>query len=317
MIHHSKVVALAGGVGGAKFADGLAAHLAPDSLTILVNTGDDFTHFGLNICPDLDTVCYTLAGLANPETGWGRAGETWAAFDSIANLGGPSWFRLGDRDLATHLERTRCLSIGEPLSSITRRFCQAWGIEHKVLPATDQPVPTLVHTQDGVLGFQEYFVQRQCKPVVTAFEFQNAASARPAPGVLDALAASDLVVICPSNPWVSIDPILAIPGIREMLQQKPVVAISPIIGGKTVKGPAAKMYAELGYTPSAFAVARHYGSLLSGYVMDSQDVDLLPEFLAMNLPVLVTNTLMQTPDDRVSLAGKVLAHFQPNPEKTQ
>ena len=216
MSQHSgiKIVALAGGVGGAKLADGLAGCLPPETLTVVVNSGDDFEHLGLTICPDLDTVCYTLAGIANPETGWGRADETFNALQSLAALGGADWFRLGDRDLGTHLERTRRLRAGEPLSQVTRHFCRSWNISCTVLPASDDPVPTQVITQEGEMPFQEYFVHRRCQPQVSGFRFAGVDAARPAPGVLEALHAADLVVLCPSNPWVSIDPILAMPGIQ-------------------------------------------------------------------------------------------------------
>ena len=303
-----KVVALAGGVGGAKLADGLARCLAPHELTIIVNSGDDFEHLGLTICPDLDTVCYTLAGLANPETGWGRAEETWGALQTVTELGGPAWFHLGDRDIGLHLERTRRLHLGESLSQVTQRVCQAWGITPRVLPMSDDAVPTWVYTRDeGELPFQEYFVQRQCQPQVTGFRFQNAALSRPAPGVLEAIDQAELVLICPSNPWVSIGPILAVPGIQPALTHQRVVAVSPIIGGQVVKGPAAKMYRELGIQPSALAVASQYGSMLTGFVLDEQDQSLVESITALHIQPLVTNTLMKSPADRKRLAGEVLA----------
>jgi len=296
-----KITALAGGVGGAKLAHGLAQILPPEDLTVIVNTGDDFEHLSLYICPDLDTVCYTLAGLANMETGWGRAGETWKTIENIERLGGPGWFRLGDQDFGTHLERTRRLKEGQSLTKITNDFCQAWGIQHTVLPMTDSPVRTMVDSDEGELAFQEYFVHRRCEPKVKGFRFDGVEFARPAEGVNDALVSADAIIICPSNPWVSIDPILrVIPKIN-----KPVVAVSPIIGGKTVKGPAAKMYAELGIEPSALAVARHYGNLLSGYVLDDIDAELSDKIETMTL---VTNTLMNNLTDRARLATDVL-HF--------
>jgi len=300
------VVALAGGVGGAKLADGLARCLPAQSLTIVVNTGDDFEHLGLRICPDLDTVCYTLAGLANPETGWGRKDETWTVLESLRELGGPDWFRLGDRDLGTHLERTRRLKEGQPLSQITRDFCRAWGLNLTVLPVSDDELATRVYTNDGELPFQEYFVRRQCRPQVKGFRFQGASEARPAPGVVESIRGADLVVICPSNPWVSIDPIFAVPGVEAAVRARPVVAVSPIIGGQTVKGPAAKMYAELGVQPSAVAVARHYRSLLSGFVLDQIDADQAPEVERLGVSPLVTDILMKKPGDRQRLAGEVL-----------
>jgi len=306
-----KVLALAGGVGGAKLAAGLAQTLPPADLIVVVNTGDDFQHFGLRISPDLDTVCYTLAGLANPDTGWGRAGESWTVMEAVSLLGGPSWFQLGDRDLGTHLERTRRLQEGQPLSQITRHFCQAWGVLPTVLPMSDDPVATMVHTAQGVLPFQEYFVHLRCEPQVTGFHFEGLHQARPAPGVLEAIQQADLVVICPSNPWVSIAPIVELPGIKPALQGLPVVAISPIIAGQAVKGPAAKMYRELGIQPSAAAVAAHYGSqidggLLSGFVIDTQDAAQAQLIASAGLAVLVTETLMLDAAGRRRLAGKVL-----------
>jgi LPPG:FO 2-phospho-L-lactate transferase len=299
-----KIVALAGGVGGAKMAHGLAEHLSPGELTVIVNTGDDFEHLGLSISPDLDTVCYTLAGLANFETGWGRANETWNTITNVEKLGGPNWFRLGDQDMATHLERTRRLKEGQRLSQITREFSQAWGIKHTILPMSDSPVRTIVDTDEGELAFQEYFVRRRCEPRVKGFRFDGIDSAAPAPGVLEAIEKADAVIFCPSNPWVSIDPILKV--VKEI--KKPVVAISPIIGGKTVKGPAAKMYAELGIEPSALAVAEHYRHLLSGYVLDNMDVELEEKVNRLHIKAFVTDTLMNHLTDRARLANDVL-HF--------
>ncbi len=301
-----KVVALAGGVGGAKLVDGLAQVLPPGDLTVIVNTGDDFEHLGLYVAPDLDTVCYTLAGLANPETGWGRADETWQAITNIELLGGPSWFRLGDRDLATHLERTRLLKEGRPLSDVTRRFCAAWNVEPCVLPMSDQLVRTIVRSDQGDLAFQEYFVHRRCEPSVKGFEFRGAEAALAAPGAIEALEAADVVVICPSNPWVSIAPVLSIPGVREVVQRRVTVAISPIIGGAAVRGPAAKMYAEMGIRPSALAVADHYRGLAKGFVLDEVDSELQVDIARYNMRVLTTHTLMKTSQDRRRLAGDVL-----------
>jgi LPPG:FO 2-phospho-L-lactate transferase len=297
-----KIVALAGGVGGAKFVDGLAQLLAPEDLTVIVNTGDDFEHYGLYICPDLDTVCYTLAGLANPETGWGRIQESWKVIENAAKLGGPDWFRLGDQDLGTHLERTRRLKAGQTLSQITQDFCRAWGISQTILPMSDQPVRTIVETEDGDLAFQEYFVHRHCAPRVRGFRFEGAGKAKLAPGARAALQSADAVILCPSNPWVSLDPILQL--ISQI--EPPVFAVSPIIGGQTVKGPAAKMFRELGIEPSALAVARHYCDLLSGFVLDTIDERLQGEIRSLNMRVLVTNTLMKSHDDRKKLAAVVL-----------
>jgi LPPG:FO 2-phospho-L-lactate transferase len=297
-----KIVALAGGVGGAKLAHGLAQNLPSEDLTIIVNTGDDFEHYGLYISPDLDTVCYTLAGLANPDAGWGRANETWNMIQNATKLGGPSWFNLGDQDLGTHLERTRRLKEGQCLSAITRDFCKAWRVQHTILPMTDQQVRTIVLTDEGELAFQEYFVHRRCEPRVKGFRFDGADSAETAPGAREALEAADAVIICPSNPWVSIDPILHIlPKIN-----KPVFAVSPIIGGQTVKGPAAKMYRELGIEPSASAVAKHYQELATGFVFDVVDQQLEGEIMGPNMKTLVTNTLMKSHEDRSRLAQEIL-----------
>lgn len=302
-----KVVAFAGGVGGAKLVDGLARSLPPEDLGIIVNTGDDFMHWGLKISPDIDTVCYTLAGIANPETGWGRAGETWEVFENITQLGGADWFHLGDKDLATHVERSNRLRIGQPLSIITRNFCRAWGIKSTVLPMTDSSVATMVDTMDcGVLAFQEYFVHQSCLPVVKGFRFEGIDQASPAPGVLEIISASDLIVFCPSNPWVSLDPILAVPGIRAAIMQKKILAVSPIIGGQTIKGPAAKMFAELGIQPSPLAVANHYKDLISHFVLDRIDADMEQAIQLIGVKTLVTNTLMKTGDDRFQLAKDVL-----------
>jgi LPPG:FO 2-phospho-L-lactate transferase len=301
-----RVAALAGGVGGAKLADGLARVLTPGDLTVIVNTGDDFTHFGLKICPDLDTVCYTLAGIANRETGWGRTDESFHALESITRLGGPDWFHLGDRDLGLHLERTRRLSAGDRLSQITSDFCQAWGVRTKVLPMSDDPVVTRVYTEEGELGFQEYFVYYRCQPVVKGFRFLGCDEARPAPGVLEAIDAAEVVIFCPSNPWVSIDPILSVPGVRQAIQSKPVIAVSPIISGQTVKGPAAKMFAELGIEPSALAVCQHYPELLTGFVIDEEDRKLAQNVEWVGVKVFVTHTIMRTDEERQSLGEKVL-----------
>ena len=303
-IVHRRIVALAGGVGGAKLAHGLAQILAPEDLTIIVNTGDDFEHLGMYICPDLDTVCYTLGGLANPETGWGRINETWNTISNIEKLGGPNWFRLGDQDIATHLERTRRMKEGQSLSQITKDFCAAWGIKHTVLPMTDSPVRTMVDTDEGELAFQEYFVHRHCEPRVKGFRFDGVSSAEPAPGAREAIDSAEAIVICPSNPWVSVDPILRV--IQKI--NKPVIAVSPIIGGKTVKGPAAKMYLELGIEPSALAVSAHYRNILAGFVLDSVDLEIESNIKQLGIRTLVTDTLMNNLTDRTRLAQDVL-HF--------
>jgi len=320
-----KIVAFAGGVGGAKLAHGLSQILAPEDLTVIVNTGDDFEHIGLYISPDLDTVCYTLAGLANPETGWGRADETWNAIANIEKLGGPNWFHLGDQDFATHIERTRRMKAGQTLSQITNDFCKAWGIQHTVIPMSDNPVRTIVETDEGDLAFQEYFVHRRCEPRVKGFRFDGIESAEPAPRILNAIREADAIVICPSNPWVSINPILktlsaplVLSGHSPQIQriwgemeggaEKIIVAVSPIIGGQTVKGPAAKMYRELGIEPSALAVAKHYQNLVTGFVLDEVDAKLEADIQGLNMQTLITKTLMENSDNRRRLAEAVL-HF--------
>ena len=302
-----RVVALAGGVGGAKLATGLQQILPSGALTVIVNTGDDFEHWGLTVCPDLDTVMYNLAGVQNPETGWGRSGESWDVFDKVAQLGGPDWFRIGDKDLATHLERTRRLDSGEPLSEIVRNFCSSWEIQPTIIPMTDQVVSTIVNTLEmGELSFQEYFVHQHCEPTVKGFRFSGIEVARPVKRALESIAEATAIILCPSNPWVSIDPILEIPGIRHAIKNKKVIAISPIIDGKTVKGPAAKMFTELGIEPSSFAVAKHYQGTISGFILDSQDAFLEKNIRAMGIETLVANTLMKSSSDRFQLAQDVL-----------
>lgn len=320
-----KVVALAGGVGGAKFADGLAQILCPridangresigeDSrgfadgfLTVVVNVGDDFDHLGLRICPDLDTVTYTLAGLANVETGWGLAGETWNAIEMLARYGGETWFRLGDHDLAMHLFRTNELKRGKRLTEIVAEACAALGVKATVLPVTDSSVPTIVETDQGTLAFQEYFVHRRCVPMVEHIRFDGIESARPTDEVIAAIEAADLIAVCPSNPFVSIDPILAIGDIRERLKRKRVVAVSPIIGGQAVKGPAAKMLRELGHEPSSLSVARHYADFVNLCVIDAVDAGQQREIERLGMRVLVTDTLMTSIEDRGRLARAVL-----------
>lgn len=301
-----KVVALAGGVGGAKLAQGLAQALSPGDLTVIVNTADDFEHFGLHISPDLDTVCYTLAGIGNPESGWGLAEDTINALTAVEALGGPTWFQLADRDLGTHLERTRRMKDGHPLSRITHAFCLAWGVETTILPMTDDPARTMIQTEEGELSFQEYFVHQRCEPAVRGFRLEGGDSALPAPGVLEALAGADRIVVCPSNPWVSIGPILSIRGIRSAIDPAKAIAVSPIVGGRTIKGPAAKMYAEMSIEPSAVAVAKHYRDVIRHFVMDDEDRALFSEVRELGLQVLVTDTIMTNSTARVRLARSVL-----------
>jgi LPPG:FO 2-phospho-L-lactate transferase len=297
-----RYVALSGGVGGAKLSLGLM-HLLENRLTIIVNTGDDFEHLGLYVSPDIDTTFYTLSDLVNPETGWGRRGESWNFMAAVAQLGGPGWFRLGDGDLALHVERTRRLRAGESLTAITTHYAKSFGIAAKVLPMSDDPVRTIVDTDIGRLAFQEYFVREQCSPRVSAISFEGAAAARPCGLALDALAAPDLagVIICPSNPYLSVDPILAVPGIKEALKacKAPVIAVTPIIAGKAVKGPTAKIMRELRLDADAVTVARHYAGLICGFVLDSEDAVSEAD---IGLPTLVMNTLMRSLDDRIALA---------------
>jgi LPPG:FO 2-phospho-L-lactate transferase len=302
------VLALSGGVGGAKLVLGLSKVVPPGKLVVVANTGDDFEHLGLHISPDVDTLLYTLAELDNPETGWGRRDETWTFMTALDALGGETWFRLGDGDLATHVERTRKLKAGDPLSSIIADFAHRFGIATKILPMTDDMVRTRVLTPGGWLDFQRYFVEQQCRPAVKDFSFEGATFARPHQDFIAALAEPALraVVICPSNPFISVDPILALPGVRDALLRcnAPIVAVAPIIGGKAVKGPTAKMMRELGMDVSATAVAHHYGSLLTGFILDQADAALAAE---LSIPTVSTNTLMRSLSDREHLAKVVLA----------
>jgi LPPG:FO 2-phospho-L-lactate transferase len=304
----SLVVALCGGIGGAKLALGLSRIVAGGDLMLVGNTGDDFEHLGLMISPDLDTVMYTLAGLDDPKRGWGRRNETWTFMSALAALGGETWFALGDGDLATHVERTRRRAAGEALSAITADFCRRLGIAARLVPMTDERVRTRLRAEEGWLDFQDYFVRRRCAPRVREIAYDGAASARAHPDVLAALRERRLraVVICPSNPFLSIEPILAVAGLREAIARAaaPVVAVSPIIGGRAVKGPTAKMMTELGLEVSAAAVARRYQDLLRGYVLDHADA---AEAEKLGIPVTLAHTLMTTIADREELARRVLA----------
>ncbi len=306
-----RVLALCGGVGGAKLALGLDAVLAAGQLTLVVNTGDDFEHLGLCVSPDLDTVLYTLAGLSDPERGWGRAGETWNFMSALGELGGDAWFALGDRDLALHVERTRRLRDGETLTAFMADMARRLKVTAVVLPMTDDPVRTIVHTLEGALPFQQYFVRHRCAPVITGVSFAGAAQARPNPAVLAALADPGLVaiVICPSNPYLSVDPILAVPGMREALRQAgvPVIAVSPIIGGHAVKGPTVKIMAELGIRNTSGTIADHYRGLIDGLVVDSVDAADATEAELVAVPVEVAQTLMKNLVDKQRLAAVVLA----------
>jgi LPPG:FO 2-phospho-L-lactate transferase len=301
------VVALAGGVGGAKLADGLA-QLLGERLTVIVNTGDDFTHLGLHISPDLDTVMYTLAGLANPQTGWGIAGETWNFLGQLERLGGPAWFRLGDRDLATHVLRTQRLAAGDSHTAVTAALARALGVTATLLPMSDDSVRTIIRTDDGELPFQDYFVRLACAVPVRSIRYDGAPAARLNPS-LAAVGDLSAIIICPSNPYLSVDPILAVPGLRAWLraQNRPIVAVSPIVGGAAIKGPAAKIMAELGAPASAVGIARHYAGLVDGLVIDTADAGLAPEIAAEGMAVKVTQTVMSNRDDRVALAHACLA----------
>jgi LPPG:FO 2-phospho-L-lactate transferase len=301
------VVALSGGIGGAKLALGLSRVLPPDELLVVANTGDDFEHLGLSISPDIDTLTYVLAGLDNPVTGWGRRDETWSFMDSIGALGGENWFRLGDRDLALHVERTRRLRAGETLSEVTADICRRFSIGVRILPMSDDRVRTRVRSEAGWVDFQDYFVRQQCRPVVHELVFDGVMHARPQAEIVAALRSGDVraVIVCPSNPFISIEPILALPGMRDAIKTSgaPVIAVSPIIGGHAVKGPTAKMMRELGLEASAAGVAARYGDLLDGYIVDSADAGAVGNVGAR---VTIAKTLMTSLQDREALARVTL-----------
>lgn len=306
----SKVLALCGGVGGAKLALGLSKILNPDQLLIVANTGDDFEHLGLPICPDLDTVMYTLAGINNTQQGWGLQDETWSAMGQIRRYGGDSWFNLGDKDIATHLMRKQLLGSGHSLSETTAHLCRQLGVKHQLLPMSDQPVSTQVHTEGGPLPFQHYFVKEQCQPIVTGFDFIGVETAQPQPEMLRWLADDNLtgIILCPSNPFVSIEPMLTIPGVRQALtnSRAPCVAVCPIIGGKAVKGPAAKMMQELAMEVTSLSVAKYYNGLIQGMVIDTEDSEQANAIRGEAVDVKVAPTLMQSLNDRINLAQTVL-----------
>ena len=295
---------LTGGVGGAKLVLGLLQAAPPASVTAIVNTGDDFRHFGLHVSPDIDTLLYTLAGKANAAQGWGREGESWNFMAALRSLGGADWFALGDGDLALHVLRTARLAAGERLSAITAGFAAHWGIGCAVLPMTDDPVATRLDSDEGDLEFQHYFVARRCAPVVRAVRFEGAAAASPAPGVMAAIASASAILIAPSNPFLSIDPILAVPGIRAALAaaRAPVIAVSPLVGGTAVKGPTAKLMTELGLEVSAAAVGRHYAGVIDGLLIDDRD-----PVGEIGIATRRTGTLMQTQGDKVRVARAALA----------
>lgn len=308
-----KVLALSGGVGGAKLSLGLSRVLGAGELAVLVNTGDDFTHLGLRICPDLDTVLYTLAGVVNAAQGWGRAEETFGFMEELRRQGGPQWFLLGDRDLTLHIERTHRLAAGERLTGITAEFVRRFVLATRLLPMSDSPVSTLLDTDAGELEFQHYFVRLRAQPKVRGIQFAGAAQARPTDELIALLRSVDLeaIVICPSNPWLSIDPILAIPGMRAALRaaEVPIIAVSPLIGGQAVKGPTAKIMRELGLETNVISIARHYAGLIDGFVIDHRDGDeaTLSQLAAEGLVVAQTDTLMRSLEDRERVAATVMA----------
>ena len=303
----TKILAITGGVGGAKLALGLSKILTPDELLFLVNTGDDFQHLGLEISPDLDSLLYALSGKNNPELGWGRANETWACISELEELGADSWFRLGDRDLALHLVRTQMLNQGATLQNVADRLSESLGIDHRIAPMSNDKISTTVNTPNGKLAFQEYFVREQCEPAVIDFDFEGIEKSTPNPVVMSWLDECDGIIICPSNPYVSVDTILSVPKYRDAFQSKPVIAVSPIVGGLAIKGPAAKMMTELGVPPTPIAVAKHYGSLLSGFVLDQTDHEQAKD---IPIPSIVTQTIMLTLHDRIALAEQCVRFLE-------
>ncbi|MDA0733016.1 MAG: 2-phospho-L-lactate transferase [SAR202 cluster bacterium Casp-Chloro-G3] len=305
-----KVLALAGGTGGAKLALGLARILPTEQLVIVVNTGDDECFHGLHVSPDLDTIMYTLAGLVNQETGWGLSGDTFNALDMLRKYDVDTWFNLGDNDLATHVRRTQLLRQGLSLSQVTEELCRRLGVEHQVLPMSDQPVRTVLTTDIGDLPMQTYFVRHRSKPKVSSIAYVGAESAEVAPQFAAAIADADIIVFCPSNPYLSVGPILAVPGVRENLAKirstQLRVAVSPIVGGAAIKGPAAKIMAELGHEVSCVGVAQTYQGICDVFVIDEQDAHLAPDIQRMGLKPLVAPTIMNTEADKITLAGRIL-----------
>ena len=303
-----EVLALAGGVGGAKLALGLARILPPDKLAIVVNTGDDESFYGLHVSPDLDTVMYTLAGLSNTDTGWGLAGDTFQALDMLGRYGVDTWFNLGDRDLATHIHRTELLRQGATLSEVTAELCSRVGIEHRIAPMSDQPVRTFLTTQSGDLAMQDYFVRQRSEPQVTGVKYVGSEAASPSPVLRSAMEQANLLVLCPSNPYLSVGPILAIPGVREGLESFGGfrVAVSPIVGGSALRGPAAKMMGELGDDASCAGVARQYMGITDAFLIDHQDSWLAPEIEGMGIQAVPASIIMETEADKVALAEIIM-----------
>ena len=302
------VVALAGGVGGAKLALGFSHILGPEELTVVVNTADDDRFYGLHVSPDLDTVLYTLAGVSNAEMGWGLAGESFRTLERLKEYGVDAWFNLGDLDLATHLYRTKMLDEGKTLSEVCQQLAKSLGVEHKILPVTDSPIKTMVETQDGIMSFQEYFVKNRCDPIVKSIDFNGSSNCTVTPGVRRAVLNMDLLVFCPSNPFVSIAPILSVPGFKEMIESfsGKSIGVSPIVGGEAIKGPAAKMLKELGHDVSPVGVARQYVGLCNTFIIDEKDVDLKQEIESLGMNVFVTQTIMETDQDKKRLAEYIL-----------
>jgi LPPG:FO 2-phospho-L-lactate transferase len=305
-----KILAVTGGVGGAKLAVGLAQLLGPDELMFAVNVGDDFTHLGLHISPDIDSLTYALAGQNNQELGWGRAGETWQFIETLGSLGGDDWFRLGDKDMALHMRRSLMLQDGASLSAATQEITQRMGIAHRVIPISDDPIRTVVQSTQGDLMFQHYFVRERCEPAVHGFRFEGMANAVLNPTIAAYLADCDAIIICPSNPFVSVAPVIEVAGFLAATEQIPTIAVAPIVGGIALKGPAAKMMQELDIPTTALGVAEHYQHkyphLLNGFVIDSTDADSLPDF---NLPTIATQSVMSSLQDRIALAEACLDFF--------
>ncbi len=311
---YNKVLAFSGGVGGAKLALGLSHLLTPEQLTIVVNTADDFEHLGLSISPDIDTLIYTLAGLNDQQQGWGLANESWQVMAALEQRGSETWFRLGDRDIATHLERSQRLASGQTLAEVTAALADQLGVKHPILPMSDDPVRTRLLTAEGELAFQQYFVREQCQPVIDRFYFSGLDQARPQADFLRLLQSEplDAIIICPSNPFLSVEPIISLQGVRQAMRDNPapVVAISPIVAGLAIKGPAAKMMQELSMPATALAVAEYYGDLLDGFVIDESDRALLEPIKALGIDVAVCPTVMKNLQDRIDLAASVLSFSQ-------
>ena len=303
-------VALSGGIGGAKLALGLEHIFNSPKLMIAGNTGDDFEHFGLNISPDLDTLLYTLSGKSDLERGWGLANETWSFMKAMKEIGGETWFQLGDRDLAIHVERTRRLKEGERLCLLTSSFCRKFGVKSHIVPATDDSLKTLVKTPKGILSFQHYFVRDQCRPKILGLKYEGLENAQPCPALEEALESSllETVVVCPSNPFLSIDPILAVKGVREKLKSSNarVIAVSPIVGGDAVKGPTANNLRDLGFSVSAFTIAKYYSDFIDGFMLDKGDENEISRIESLGIQVGLADTVMTNLQSKIKLAEDVL-----------